>query len=83
MGEDAADAIECGVAVQPGGQFEVGVQFVQMPAQPVDHAGALGDEVLAVVDQQSHVTAGSIEVCGRQVRVSQRRTGDRERVDRV
>jgi len=58
------------------------VEFVQVPAQPVDDPGALGDEVLAVADQQPNLTSGA-EAGGGQVRLPQRGAGDGERVDRI
>jgi hypothetical protein len=35
-----------------GGDVEVGRDLVQMPADPALNAGSLGDEVVAVIDQQ-------------------------------
>ena len=45
----------------PGGRFLAGVEFVQVPAQPVDHPGPLGNEVVAVVTEQSHLAGGAVE----------------------
>lgn len=48
--------VDC-YAVVGAGAFELArrhparVQFVQMPAQPCDHTGAFGDDVLPVVDE--------------------------------
>jgi hypothetical protein len=51
--QERADPGEVGRSVQgAGGDVEVRVEVVQVPAQPVDQAGALGDEVVTVVDQQ-------------------------------
>lgn len=49
LGETAPDRL----AVQgPGEGLELRVDFVQVPAQPRDDRGALGDEILAVVEQE-------------------------------
>ena len=56
-----------------------------MPLQRVVDRHALTDQALAVIDEESQVELGPIEVCGGQ-RVqpfTQRRPGDRERVDAV
>jgi len=54
--EPTSDALECACAVDvaAGGDagLKLGAQIDEVPAQPVDDAGALGDEVLAVVTQQ-------------------------------
>jgi hypothetical protein len=34
------------------GELELGVEFVQVPPQPVDHSGAFAQEVFAVIHQQ-------------------------------
>ena len=54
------------------------VELVEVPAQPVDAAGPLCDEVLAVVDQQPQLTVRAVEPGDRQVRVAERRPGDGE-----
>jgi hypothetical protein len=38
------------------------VEFVQVPAQPVDGPGAFGDQVVAVVDQQPHLSGWSLKL---------------------
>jgi hypothetical protein len=38
--------MRAGAGQPAGGTFQVGVQLVQVPAQPVDRPGAPGDEVL-------------------------------------
>src|SRR4030095_8036754 len=43
-----------------GGDVEVGVEVVQGPAQPVDQPGALGDEVVTVVDEQLQLAGGGV-----------------------
>ena len=65
------------------GRLGARVEFVEMPAQSVLSARPLGDEVLAVVDQEAHLTVGPVEGRDRQVRFAERRSGDRERVDRI
>jgi hypothetical protein len=53
LAQQDADPGEVGGSVQgAGGDVEVGVEVVQGPAQPVDQPGALGDEMVTVVDQQ-------------------------------
>ena len=68
----------------PSGTAQVRVELVQVPAQPLLAATPLGDEVVAVIDQQlqlaQRLLAGAWAV---QPRLLQRRPGDRERVDRV
>jgi hypothetical protein len=59
------------------------VEPVQLPAQPVDRASPLGDELLAVVDQQLDLPGRLVVASGRQVGFAQPRPGDRQRVDRV
>ena len=54
-----------------------------MPAQAVLLGGALLDEVLAVVDEETQVTLGTIEPGDRQVRLAQGRPGDGEGVDGI
>ena len=56
-----------------------------MPAQPVHRAGALGDEIVAVFDQQPDLHRLLIEIGGRELlnSVSHNRTRDRQRVDLI
>jgi hypothetical protein len=54
-----------------------------MPAQPVDYARSLADQVFAVVDQQPHLAFVPIEPRDRQVGLAQGSAGDGERVDSV
>ena len=70
---------------QPVGQLELGPAVVQKPAQPVLDAGALGDEVLAVIEQQLDLARRALEPRDRQRldALLERRAGDRQRVDRV
>jgi hypothetical protein len=60
-----------------------GVEFMQVPAQPVDHAGPFGDEVVTVVSQQADLATGAIEASNGQIGLAQGRAGYRQRVDRV
>jgi hypothetical protein len=46
----------------PRGRLVAGVEFVQMPAQPVDHPGSLGHEVVAVIAEQADITCRAIEL---------------------
>ena len=59
-----------------------GHELVEVPAQAVLGAGALGDEVLAMVDEEADLALGAVEPGDRQVRLAQGRPGDREGVDR-
>ena len=56
-----------------------------MPAQPVLHAGALGDEVLAVIRQQPDLHRLLIQMRGRETLDAVFDDGacDRERVDLI
>ena len=56
-----------------------------MPAQPVLDAGALGDEILAVIRQQPDLHRLLVQIRGREVlhAVLDDRSGDRERVDLI
>jgi hypothetical protein len=56
---------------------------VEMPAEPLLDAGALPHLVLSVVQQQLDVTFDADEMSLREVRVTQRRVGDREGVDAI
>ena len=58
------------------GRVPVGVEFVQVPAQPVDRSGAFGQEVLAVVDQEPQVTVGSVQMGDGEVVLAQGGAGD-------
>ncbi|GHJ54302.1 hypothetical protein Nm8I071_36090 [Nonomuraea sp. TT08I-71] len=67
-GETLADAVEVADAVQRSrGRVPVAVEFVQVPAQPVDRPGAFGDEGFAVVDEEPDVAVGSVQVRDGQV----------------
>jgi hypothetical protein len=63
--------------------FKVGVQLMQVPAQPVARPGGLGNQVLALVDQQLDLPGRLVKTGGGQVGLAQGRPGDRQRVDRV
>jgi hypothetical protein len=65
--------------------LELGAQLEQMPAQPVLHAGALDDEILAVIREQADLHRGLVEVGGGEGlhAVLDRRSGDRQRVDLI
>ena len=59
------------------------VELVEVPAQAVLGPGALGDQVVAMVDQQAHLALGAVEGAPPAGRLAQGRPGDREGVDRV
>ena len=71
-------------AVEPArARLPGGVELVQVPAKSTDDAGSLGDEVLAVVDQEPHLSLGSVQLRDREIGFAQGGAGDGERVDRV
>ena len=59
------------------------VEFVQVPQEAADDAGSLGDEVLAVVDQEADLAFDALEPGNEQICLAQGGTGDRECVDRI
>ncbi|MGZ6576651.1 MAG: hypothetical protein ACXVHJ_37445 [Solirubrobacteraceae bacterium] len=63
--------------------LELGAELEQMPAQPVHHAGALGDEIVAVFEQQPDLHRLLVQVCDREPpdTVLHDSSGDGERVD--
>ena len=67
----------------PGQRLVAGVEFVQGPAQSIDDPGAFGDEMIAVVAQQSDIPCRAVELRGRQVALAQRSPCDGQCVDRV
>ena len=62
----------------PGSRLEL----VQVPAQPVLDPGPLGNEIVAVVDQQPDLPLGAVEPRGRQV-LPESCPGNRKGVDRI
>jgi hypothetical protein len=66
-----------------GGRRDGRVELMQVPAQPVDDPGPLGDQVVAVVDQQPDLPGGPVHPGGGQLRFPQRRPRHRQRVDRI
>ncbi|HET9457264.1 MAG TPA: hypothetical protein VFO78_07980 [Candidatus Limnocylindrales bacterium] len=58
------------------------VELVEVPAQAVLGPGPLGDEVLAVIDEEADLVIGSVEGRDRQV-LAEGGPGDGEGVDRV
>ena len=89
--------IDAGQGLQPGGQLAAGlgkpqglrggvdrrVDPVGVPAEPVDHPGPLGHQVLTPVDQQLQLPRRLVVRGHRKIGFAQHRTGHRERVDRV
>jgi hypothetical protein len=69
--------------VEFGRRIPAGVEFVQMPAQSSDDAGALGNQVFTVIDQQPDLPSGTVEPGHRKVWFTQGGAGDRQRIDRV
>jgi hypothetical protein len=58
--ESGGDATQARTGQPAGAVFQVGVELVQVPAQPVDRPGAFGDQVLAMVDQQLDLPGGLV-----------------------
>lgn len=81
----SGEAVDGAVAAQPaGGNPQRGVEFVDVPAQPVDHPGALTHEITAVIDQQLDLPGGTVQLGDRQpVMMAQGGQRDRFGVDRV
>jgi hypothetical protein len=50
------------VVERPRGGLVAGVEFVQVPAQPADHAGSFAYQVLAVVDEQTQLPLRPVEL---------------------
>ena len=67
------------------GALELGAERDQVPAQPVLRAGALGDEILAVIREKSDLHRPLIQVGGREAidAVLDDCPGDRESVDLI
>lgn len=79
-----ADPVEVADAVQVSSRrVPVSVEFVQVPAQPVDHPGAFGQEVFAVVDEEADVAVVPIQVGYGEVVFAQGGAGSGQGVDWV
>jgi hypothetical protein len=67
------------------GALKLGAQLEQMPAQPVHGPGPLGDEILAVIEQQADLHRPLVQVRDGELLdpVLDHRAGDRERVDLI
>ena len=65
--------------------LQLGAQLEQVPPQPVDGAGPLGDEIVAVIGDQPDLHRPLVQVRAGEVLdpVLDDRAGDRERVDLV
>jgi hypothetical protein len=78
------DALEVGRVVEPRGRdLEVGIELVQVPAQAALVAGAVFDEIVAVVDEQADLVLDPRQRRLRQMRFADRGAGDGQRVDRI
>ena len=84
-GQPAAEAFQVGGAAEHPQWQDVGrVELVQVPAKPLLGSSALVDKVVAMIDKQLHLPiALLVRSRPAQVRLPQRRTRDRERVNRV
>jgi hypothetical protein len=56
---------------------------MEVPAQPIDDPGPLGEGVVTMVDQQPDLPGGTVQPGHRQLRFPQRRPRHRQRVDRI
>ena len=86
--EPAGDALQLAGVVELARVdlgLELGVEDDEVPAQPVDQPGALGDEDLAVVAQQPDLDSLLVEEgSGESLdSLAQHRAGDRSRVDLI
>jgi hypothetical protein len=82
--EQARYACEPARAIErAGGHLELRAELVQVPAQAVLNARALGDEVLAVVDEQPDLATFALETSSRELGLAQSGSGDGERIDRI
>jgi hypothetical protein len=62
-----------------------GAPLEQMPPQPIDRPGSLGDEIVAVIEQQADLHRPLVQIRDREPldAILDDRSGDRERVDLV
>ena len=84
--QPSREALQPDLAVQRAGRdVDVVEEVVQMPAQPTLLVGAVGDEIVVVVEQQPDLQRVVVQMRGGQPldALAQRRPGDRQRVDRV
>ena len=65
--------------------LELGAQLKQMPPQPIDGAGAIGDQVFAMIRDQADLHRLLVQVGDRKLldTVTYDRAGDRQRIDLV
>ena len=65
--------------------LQLGVQLEQVPPQPVHRAGALGDEIVSVIEQQPDLHRPLVQVRDRESldTVLHDSSGDRQRVDLI
>jgi hypothetical protein len=84
-GELAAESFEPDRSIESTERHqEAGVEFVQVPAQPLLAATPFVDQVVAVIDQQLQLTQPSLLGSWRvEQRLAQCRPSDRERVDQI
>ena len=81
-GKAPCDALEPAAAIQTARrQLERWLELVQVPAQALLDAGALGDEILAVVGEQADLPLGAVQTSARQVGLAHTGARDRDRVD--
>jgi hypothetical protein len=83
--EPTADPLQVRRAAQhPQRHDEGGVERVQVPTQPLLHPATRVDEIVAMVNQQLQITKDLlIEPWAAQLRLPQRRSRDRQSVDRI
>ena len=65
------------------GLFPPRIEFMSVPTQPSDDAGASGDKVFAVIDEEPDFAFNTIKSGDRQIRLTQSRSGDGKSVNRI
>jgi hypothetical protein len=83
--QPAADALELTRTVESAQRNDQGrIELVQVPAQPLLGSPPLVDAIVTMMNQQLELTVHQLlGLRPWQIRLAQRRPGDRERVDRV
>jgi len=65
------------------GYCSLGLELVEVPPEPVLNMSPLPDEVLTVVKQQSHVPTRTLELCHRQIWLTERRSSHRKGINGI
>jgi hypothetical protein len=88
LAQPAVDAVEHPRPIERAAlerALELRAQLEQMPPQPIDRPGPLGDEIIAVIEQKADLHRPLVQKRDREPldAVLDDRPGDRERVDLV